>query len=772
MRVPLSWLEEFVDTGGLSAEEIAERLSLQSAEAEVHRFGVELERVLYGRVLEIKSHPKDGRLSVVRVQISDGSDTVVVTADSGLREGEGVIVALAGARVGERRIERKEIGGVVSEGVLLTPEDLGVDEDEDGVLKLEGDLRPGTPAGELLGFGERIVELDITPNRGDLLSVRGLARDLSAIFGLERKSREAPPLQAKGELSIEVEDEDCSRYRGVVIAGVRVGRSPLWMRVRLWQAGIRTINNVVDVTNYILLQEGQPLHAFDLSRLSGGIVVRSARRGERILTLDSVERELDPEVLVIADREKPVAVAGVIGGLESAVTRGTEDLLLESAHFNPGRVRRGAKLLGIQTESSYRFERNTDVERVDRAQDAAVELILRIAGGEVRAVRDVYPRRYTPKRIFLSAGKYRRYAGEPFSTEEAQRILSSLEIPCSPRECGIEAFVPAHRSFDISRDVDLIEEIMRIRGYRMYPADRPSVPVEANLWRDELLEVRKYLRDRGLSEVVNISYEDAELYDLLGMERPSVEILNPLIPSQRFLRSSLIPSLLRSALHNENHYSYDIGVFEVGRVFLEESEEERVAVLLKGLRSVYPPREWEPADLTALFQGLGEIHLCRVDFGESSLPFLHPHVQSTVLVDSEEVGFIGRLHPEVSAELGFQRSVLIGELKLSPLLKRRIPRYRRLSKYPPAIRDLALSVDKSLPVSKLLNEIKSHLGEKAEEVMVFDVYAGEKVGEGKKSVGVRVVLRSYEGSLLGEEVNAIVDDLVRRLRELLGVEIR
>jgi len=772
MRVPLSWLNEFVDTEALSAEEIAERLSLQSVEAEVGSFGTELEGAVYGRVLELRPHPAEGRLSVARVQIGEGSAVKVVTADRALREGEGVIVALPGARVGERCVERREIGGVVSEGLLLSPGDLGLEEDEGGVLKLEGDLDPGADAAELLGFGEKLIELDITPNRGDLLSVRGLARDLSAIFGLEKKKGSEPSLQAGGELSIEIEDGDCDRYRGVVIAGVRVGRSPLWMRVRLWQAGFRTINNVVDVTNYVLLQEGQPLHAFDLRRLSGGIVVRGAYPGERIVTLDGVERELNPDVLVIADRERAVAVAGVIGGLETSVTRETEDLLLESAHFNPARVRRGSRALGVQTESSYRFERNTDIERVDRAQDIAVELILRLAGGTVQAVRDLYPKRYTPERIFLSAGRYSRYSGEPFDEKEVGRILSSLEIPCTFKECGVEILVPAHRSFDLHRDVDVVEEIMRIRGYEAYPAQRLSVPVEGKLWRDELLEVRKYFRDRGLSEVVSISYEDPGIYDLMGMERPVLEILNPLIPSQRFLRSSLIPSLIRAALHNESHYSYDLGIFEVGRVFLKEGEEERAAVLLKGFRSLYPPAEWEPGELTALFQGLGETYLKRVEFGTSSLPFLHPHVQSSILVEGEEIGYMGRLHPEIADRLELKRGVLIGEVKLKPLLRRRLPHYRRFSRYPPVIRDLALSVDKSLPVSKLLNEIKSHLGEKVEEVMVFDLYAGEKVGEGKKSVGVRMVLRSYEGSLLGEEVNALVDGLVRRLRELLGVEIR
>jgi len=772
MRIPFSWLGEFVDLGNLSAEEVAERLSLRSVEAEVDTFGVELDGVVYGRVLEVKPHASEKHLRVVRVQIGEDTTVKVVTADSSLGPQTGVLVALPNSKVGERRVTRREFSGVVSEGVLLTPQDLGLEEEGEGVLSLEGDFRPGTNAEDLLGFGEKILVLDITPNRGDLLSVRGLARDLSALFGLGKKKRRVPAFAEGNDLDISVEDRDCSRYRGVVLEGVRIGRSPLWMRIRLWQSGIRTINNVVDATNYILIQEGQPLHAFDLDTIEGGIVVRSAERGETLRTLDGEERVLDPEILVIADRKGPIAVAGIIGGFDTAVTGKTSSLLLEAAHFDPARVRRGSKILGIQTESSYRFERNVDRERVAEAQNLAVELILRIAGGRVRSVRDVYVEPYTPRRILLSAGKFRRYAGEAFDPEEVREIFDALEIPCSLKECGVEVHVPSHRSFDLHRDVDLIEEIMRVKGYETFPPERPTLPVEGRLGRDPLLEAKKYLRDVGLHEVVNISYEDAELYSLLGMPPPVLEILNPLIPSQRYMRSSLLPSLIRTALYNENHHSYDLGIFEAGRVFTEKGEEEKLGILVKGVRTPYPFREWNPHDLSGILQGLAGIFLRKLDFDESSLPFLHPHAQASVLIEGQEAGFVGRLHPDLSQKLEFRKEPIVAEIRLDPFFAERLPHYKALSKYPPVVRDLALLVDKNLPVSKLLNEIKSHLGDRMEEAVVFDLYAGEKVGEGKKSVGVRVVFRSFEGSLSSEEVNALIGNLIRRLRELLGVEIR
>ncbi len=772
MRVPLSWLSEFIEIEEVTPEEIADRLSLQSAEAFVDTFGIELDGVVFGKVAQVEKHPSDDRLLVTRVKVDRETIITVVTADKSVREGDGVIVALPNSKVGDSRITKREFKGVLSEGMLLSAQELGLEDSSDGVLKLYEDIDPGTDANDVLGFGEKIIELDITPNRGDLLSVRGLARDLSAIFGFRKRDVSAEPLREVGELNIEIRDPDCRRYRGVVIRNVEIKESPLWIKRRLWQSGFKSINNVVDITNYILIQEGQPLHAFDLDTLEGEILVRSAEKGEKITTLDGEERELDEDILVIADNRKSVAVAGVMGGLETAVTDSTKNILLESAYFEPKRIRKSSKKLGIQTESSYRFERNIDIERVDKAQDIAVELILETAGGEVLALKDVYLRKYEPKRIFLSMGKFMRYAGESYKNEEARKILTALEIPHEIKRCGIEVMVPSHRSFDIHRDVDIIEEIMRIKGYDHYTSEVIKLPSKGRLWKDDLLEIRKYLRDQGLREVINISYEDKEFYELLGMEKPAVEIVNPLVPSQKYMRGSLIPSLLRTALFNESHYNYDLAIFELGRVFLKEGEEERLGILVKGIRKEFPREEWNPYSLSSIIQGLANLYGKELEFETSACSFLHPHVQTKVVLNGEEIGFIGKLHPQIASKLELRKDTYVCEIKPSFLLKAHLPYYEPVSKFPPVIRDLALSVDKSLPVSKLLNEIKSQLGKKMEEVMVFDLYAGEKVGEGKKSVGVRIVFRSLKGSLSGEEINSLIDDLVRRLRERLGVEIR
>ena len=767
MRVPLSWIAEFVEIEGRDPEEIAEVLSLRSVEATLDTFGADIEGVRFGKVVEVK--PLENLL-LIKVDLGKHGILNVVTADRELKEGMLVPVAPAGSRVKGKEVSKRPFGSVVSEGIVLTFNDLGLDDAEGGVFKLEGGVEPGEDVGRVLGFGEPVLELDITPNRGDMLSVRGVARELSALLGLPKVNRNVPNFEETGKLEIEILDGDCRRYRGAVIEGLKIERSPLKVRRRLWQAGFRTINNVVDVTNYVMVQEGQPLHAFDLEKLSGGVRVRSAREGERIRTLEGKEVKLDSSILVIADSEKAVAVAGVVGGEETAVGPSTKNILLEAAYFEPRRVRRASKRLGIQTESSYRFERNVDIEWLRSAQDVAISMILELAGGKLVALKDLYPKRYEPKRIFLQAGKFNRYSGSDFEAEEVSRILSSLDIPHKINRCGVEVFVPPHRSFDMERDVDVIEEIMRVKGYESFPSEVIVLPSKAEVFKDPSWEVADYLRSMGLREVINISYEEGELYEKLSMEKPKVEITNPLVPSQRFMRSSLIPSLLRTALYNENHYNQDVAIFEIGRVFLEE-EELRVGMLLKGKKRSYPEESWNPKDLSTLVQGVAKVLGKEVILEVSSEGFLHPHVQGRVLCGGEVVGVFGRLHPSLEKELELKGPVLVAEISLSRLgLEKEVPRYEEVSKFPPVIRDLALLVDKGVSVSKLLNEIRSH--EMVEEAMVFDLYTGEKVGEGKKSVGVRLVLRSKEGSLSSEEAGSVVESLLRRLRERFGVEIR
>ncbi len=769
MRIPFSWLKEFVCIEGLKARDIAEVLSLKSVEATVEVFSKNIKGVVYGRIHKVEKHLE---LSILKISIGKEKVITVVTSDTSLNVGEGVLVALPGASIEGKPVFEKKIGGIVSQGLIMTASDLGLEDAEEGVLKLEGDFEPGTEAEKLLGFGEEILELDITPNRGDLLSVRGLARELSALLNLEKKEKKYPNFKATGEIEISLEDKDCKRYRGAVIKGIKPRRSPLWLRVRLWQSGFKTINSIVDVTNYILIEEGQPLHAFDLDTLCGGITVRKARKGEVIRTLEGEEKELNEEILIIADEEKPIAIAGIVGGLHTAVNKNTRNILLEAAYFEPLRIRKGSRILSIKTESSYRFERNTDIERLKEAQNKAIQLLLETSGGKLESLKDVYPEPFKPKTVFLSAGKFSRYTGEDYNEEEIENILSRLEIPYELKKCGVEVFIPSHRSFDMSRDVDLIEEIVRVKGYDSFPSIALNLPVKTTFWRDELLEIKKFLRDQGFQEIITISYEDAELYTKFNLDFPSVEILNPLQPSQRFMRASLIPSLIKTALYNNNHYNYDIAIFEVGHVFNKEKEEVRAGILLQGFKPGFPLQEWNLYDLSRVIQGIADLYRKRFHLESINIEFLHPHAQAAVFLGKESIGFIGKLHPTLKEDLNLRKDVLLAEIKLDPLFVEEKLFYKTFSRFPPVIRDLALLMDKNVSVSKLLNEIQFQLGDKVEKVMVFDLYTGSKVGEGKKSVGVRIILRSKKGSLSAEEVNTLMETLIHRLKNLLGVEIR
>lgn len=771
MKIPYSWLSEFTDVHDIPPEDVARELTLRSVETSLIKFDTDLDGVVFGKVVDIKPHPSRQNLLICTIDIGSGYCPKVVTSDRSLKVGDGVILALPNARVGDMCISKREFDGVFSEGMLLSAGELGLEAYSEGVLKIREDLSPGISAYDLLGFGEYLLEIEVTPNRGDMLSVRGLARDICAIFGREFKDEERVGFEDTNNINIEILDEDCKRYRGALIEGITVKDSPLWIKRRLWQCGVRSINNVVDITNYVMLRDGQPLHAFDADTLKGGIKVRSAKQGERILTLMNSERELTQENLVIADEEKPIAIAGVIGGANTAVSWSTKRILLESAYFEPYRIRRSSKVLNIQTDSSYRFERGVDIEGVKKYHDLAIKLILDTAGGVLTAVRDVYPVPYKPKNIFLSIEKYKRYAGEYMDKKEASQILTRLGIPNTALRCGIEVHIPSHRSFDIQRDVDIIEEVLRIRGYDRIPSQvltLPSIPFRG---RKSLDEVRSLLKSRGLFEIISFSFEDTDMYELLCIEKPSIEITNPLVKSQAYMRTSLLPSLIKVCLYNQRQHNHHMALFEVGKVYTREGEEEMLGILLMGARRLYPKEEYTAYDLLSLLLDVGRLFGVTFQSDAVSYDFLHPHVRIGLRLEQEKVGFAGQLSPKLAESLELKGKVFIGELRLS-VIKEGVRQYRPFSKFPPIIRDLSLIVDKDMQVDKLISHIRNLLKEKLEEVKVFSVYTGSDVGEGKKSVSFRLVFRSFEGTMSDGEANSLVNTLVSSLEESFGVRLR
>ena len=762
MKVPLSWLNEFVDLEGIEPEDIARALTLRSVETNLSVWDAELEGVVFGKVVSLWEHPKGEGLKVCKVKIGEDRALQVITKDTSLREGEGVLVALPGAKVGGKIIKEREFFGVVSEGMLLSASELGLEDRSEGVIKVDEDYPLGTSGKEVLGFGEPILEIEITPNRGDLLSVIGVARELSALFDRPMKQTKEYQLEDFGSLDIRIEDPHCKRYRGVLIKGVKVKDAPLWLKRRLWQCGIKSINNVVDVTNYIMLERGQPLHAFDWDKIEGCIVVRSARVGEGINTLTGAYKQLTEQNLIIADSKKPLAIAGVVGGLDSAVDKNTTNVLLEAAYFDPYRIRKSAKSLGIQTESSYRFERNVDIDALKRYQNIATELILRLAGGKVNAVRDVYPEPYKALKIFLSFGKYKRYTGEDLDKEFALRVLQRLGFECSESTCGLNVFVPAFRSFDVKGEADVVEELIRVKGYDSLRQEPLFIPSKAK--RIDRLEstIRNFLSSRGFFEVLNFSYESLELYTILGLEPPKIEITNPLLKNERFLRTSLIPSLIKSCLYNKKNFVQQVAIFELGKVFFENGEEKRLGLLSCDSHSLEDFRTL----VSDLLTYISVEHFSQ----RSNYPFLHPNLQVEFIVGGQRVGFLGVLHPLIQKELDIKGSVLISELEVEKLQPKKV-KYKSISNYPPVVRDISLVMDKGQSVDKLI--LYNRDLEEVEDLSVFSVWTNEEVlGEGKKSVSIRLFLRSTKGSMSDEEANSIVFKLVEDLKKEFNVSLR
>lgn len=767
MRIPFSWLFEFVDVEHVDPFVLAEELTLKSVEASVSRWDFNLDGVVFAKVVEKRHHPTK-KLFVYKAQAGEGLYLQVVSADENIKEGDGVLLALPNARVGEACITERSFDGVVSQGMFLSAKELGLEDKQEGVLTIGENIKIGTSAYDLLGFGEYILEIEPTPNRGDLLSIKGLAREISALLRLKRKERVYPQYEDFGHLDIRLESVDCKRYRGAIIEGISVKPSPLWLRKRLWQCGIKTVNNIVDITNYVMLLEGQPLHAFDLSKIKLPLVVRDAKSGESLKTLMGTEKSLSPVNLLIADGEKPLALAGVVGGLESSVEEQTQSILLESAYFDPYRVRKSARSLGIQTDSSYRFERNVDIQGVKTAQNLAIDLILKLSGGKLTALRDVYPEHYQPRRIFLTIEKFKRYSGKDFDRNFISDILNRLEIPYELQRCGVEVHVPPHRSFDMQRDVDLIEELLRIMGYSNLQSTPLKVIARASEVEGIEDKVRDFMVGRGFSEVITFSFEDLELYESLSLPLPQVQVVNPLNKSQRFLRTSLLPSLLRVCIDNTRNYEYSMAIFEIGKVFLEE-EETRLGFLMTGYRRLFPEEEYSPYDAMSLLQDLLRAYAQEYTSASSDFGFLHPNLQRAFFVENELVAFFGVLNPEVQKGLSIRHRVILGEVNLNRLREKR-SLYRPYSTFPPVVRDISLFMDKERDVDKLISYIKSK--ELVESVKVFSLYTDPRLGEGKKSVSFRLTFRSKEGTLSDERVNTLMNELLKELEEKFGARLR
>jgi phenylalanyl-tRNA synthetase beta chain len=800
MNVSYRWLKALRSGSSLSPEEVAEALALRGAPVEgILPLAPGLEGLLVGSVASVVSHPEAHHLTICTVDAGGESFQVVCGAPN-VEPGGRYPFAPPGSRLPDgTEIGRARIRGVESAGMLCSEAELEMGPDGSGLLTLARDLTPGQPLADALGLNDWRLDVEVTANRGDLLSHLGLARELAAAgdgeLGLEPVPG-APALEwrllsdqalaSTGGVSVAIQDPDlCSRYLGAVVRGVRVGPSPAWLASRIRAAGSRPINNVVDATNYVLMELGQPLHAFDLAKLGGSaIVVRRAREGELIRTLDGVDRRLTPDMLAICDASDPVAIAGVMGGLDSEVTEATTDLLLECALFHPGSIRATRGALDMSTDASYRFERGVDPEGMERAVRRAVEIILATGGGALDpSVLDVSPRPWEGLVVPLRPHRVQRFLGISLGKEEMEDLLRPLGFTVAASTGSeLQIRVPGFRSHDVLREVDLLEEVARTYGYDRFPEDlgpfRPgSVPDHP------LFALEDEIRDLMVGE----GYLEAQTMAFAPEGRGEVELNNPVSVQDAWLRTSLLPGLLRRAEHNFARGRRDIRLFELGTVFLSRGpgeaprEETHLSAVVTGGRA---PMHWqgEPDavdlwDVKALLERLlplGRLEGAGLMDGAPAGADLLPEEGFTVAGPGGGIlGWGGRVRPESVDAPAWAAPVWGLELVLPAEPPPRSPhRYQPLPVFPGVDRDLALLVGKDLKAREVEGVIKLAAGPLLAHVRIFDLYEGKGIPEGYRSLAFRLRFQSDRRTLTDEEVEERVRAVMDRLREELGVEAR
>lgn len=781
MKISLNWLRDYVAWTG-SLDELVTLLTRTGLEvADVATRGVDFPKVVIAQILESTQHPNADRLSVCRVDDGSGQPRQIVCGAKNYRVGDKVPLALPGAVLpGDFKIKTGKLRGVESEGMLCSAKELGLAEDAEGLLILPPDAPVGEPVAVLYP-ADTVLELEVTPNRGDWLSHVGVAREIAAFTGgtyQRPKISPAPSAEAGSFVSLEASGL-CPFYSVRRIRNVQVGPSPSWLRERLEKAGLRAINNVVDVTNYVMLELGQPLHAFDAAKVNEGIVVRPAREGEKFPALDGREYTLGPGHLVIADSGRPLALAGVMGGEDSGVTSATTDVLLESAVFDSATVRRTARELDLHSDSSHRFERGVDPEGILAASARAAALIVELAGGAADGevlVAGRLPASSAP--IMLSHARCRALLGFPVEDESIRQVLSGLGLSLVGEAEGSTTWrAPSHRG-DLLREVDLIEEVSRVVGMEKIPARLsafPAEPGEADARYDFQMVLRHKLVALGLSECRTSALLSQAM---LWQDLPALRVKNPLGEDQAFLRTSLLPGLLAAVARNIRQGAKTIGLFEVGRTFQAREIEEEATLALAWFGRANTPdwrgeenRSLDWHDLRGVVQELAGAHtLVKISAAEPLA------LAAEVLVGDRRVGIIGQLSPGAARAIDADGPVVVAELSVDALrLSGGAPVYQEVPKFPSVTRDIAIVC----PLSLAYAEIEASLVGAREELLLgvapFDVFtdaSGQKLPADRKSVAISLTFRTPGRTLSGEEVNAACERLKQTLKRNLPVDFR
>lgn len=796
MLLPVKWLRDYIETKD-EARTLADGLTDSGSHVEsIIGLNKGIENIIVGHILNIEKHPDADKLVICKIDI--GTEVLqIVTGATNVREGDYIPVAIIGSKLpGDITIEKTNFRGVDSYGMLCSLQELGFSDNviskemKDGIFILEKEYPLGKSLVDIMGLDDSVIELEITPNRPDCLSIIGMAREAAATFNKELKE---PKITIKNEVdkiedyinSIEVESDNCNRYYARVIKDVKIGMSPMWIQARLMEAGIRPINNIVDITNFVMIEYGQPLHAFDLEKLNDKkIIVRQAKDGETILTLDETERKLDSSNLVIGDGENPIAIAGVMGGFDTEVTKDTKNVLIEGANFNSKSVRLTSKKLNLRSEASTRFEKGIDINLSQVAADRVCQLIEEIGAGTiVKGNIDIYKEIKEEKTINVRPSRVNKMLGTEISVEDMVGYLNGLGLTSKLVEGLIQVKVPSFR-LDIELEIDLIEEIGRLYGFHNI-VSKPLVGVltrgEKPLGKRIEDRTKAILQGLGLNEVMSYSFISPKAYDKINLPEDSpirkyIKLINPLGEDYSVMRTTLIPNMLELLSRNYNRGVSASYLYEIGNIFIAKElpvvqlpdEKKVLSFGIYGKKDFYYLKEVIDKTLNRL--GIKDIEYIR----EENNPIFHPGRTAKILCNGEELGIIGEIHIDIAENYNIKDRVYIGQLDFDKIIEltNLETKYKALPKYPSMARDLAVVVSENVLVGDIQKVIAKHGEGLIEKIELFDIYTGSQIEENMKSIAFSIIYRSHDRTLKDDEVNNIQNSIIKDLEDTFKAKLR
>ena len=794
MKFSESWLREWVNPA-ISTEELSEQITMAGLEVDaVEPVAGAFTGVVVGHVVECAQHPDADKLRVTKVDVGAGEPIDIVCGTPNCRQGLKVCCATVGAVLpGDFKIKKAKLRGQPSEGMLCSFDELAIPVESDGIIELPADAPVGMDVREYLKLNDNAIEIGLTPNRADCLGMLGIAREVGVLNRLPVTEPQISPVAASIDnvMPIKVSAPDaCPRYLGRVIKGIDANAtSPLWMQEKLRRCGIRSIDPVVDVTNYILLEMGQPMHAFDHAKIDGGIVVRMAEEGEKLTLLDGNEVTLRADTLVVADHSRPLAMAGIFGGEYSGVTAETKDVLLECAFFSPLSITGRARAYGLHTDSSHRFERGVDYAVQNKAMERATALLLEICGGEAGPVVDVTSAAHLPQAatITLRRSKLDALIGYHVEDDVVTDILTRLGCQVSKTAEGWTAVAPSWR-FDMEIEEDLVEEVARIFGYNNIPNEAPLAELRMNDHREAnlpLKRVKAALVDKGYQEAITYSFVDPKVQALLHPGEEAMILPNPISVDMSAMRLSLWSGLIGAAVYNQNRQQPRVRIFESGLRFVPDAAAEngvRQEVMLAGLLTGNRSNEhWGQesktvdffdmkGDLEAVLELTGRLD--DVKFEACSNPALHPGQSAALVLDGEQIGFIGALHPELERKLDLNGRTMLFEVLWDKISQRTITSAQSISRFPANRRDIAIVVDESVSAQNIIDECRKVGGNQLVGVNLFDVYRGKGVNDGCKSLAISLTLQDTSRTLEEEEIANAVSGIVEALKVRFQASLR